>query len=87
MNEVTGIAEVLTGNWEATFPRHYSQKDFTHDASRLRDLARLQTRQPLTEAEQAEVLELRRRIRRADADSVMVVLLESRFRGGGYNFF
>lgn len=85
MNE-TNLAQVLTGDWEASFPRHYSQKDFTHDAGRLRDLARLKTRQPLSEAEAAEVAELRRRIKRADADSVMVVLLESRFRGG-YSFF
>ena len=82
----TGIAEVLTGDWEASFPRYYSQKEFTHDAGRLRDLARKRTREPLSEAEAAEVSELRKRLRRADADSVMVLLIESRLRGG-YNFF
>ena len=82
MNEVTGIAEVLTGDWEASFPRHYDQKSFTHDASRLRDLARKRTREPLTEAEAAEVGELRRRIKRADADSVLLLVLEARTRGG-----
>ena len=47
-----------------------------HDASRLRDLARLRTRQPLSEAEAAEVPELRKRLRRADADAVMVLVIE-----------
>ena len=72
MNE-TDAAQVLVGDpLEATFPRHYTAKEFMHDAGRLRDLARLQTRQPLNEAESAEVIELRRRItagrcRRSDA--------------------
>ena len=42
----------------------------------------LQTRQPLTEAEVAEIAELRKRIRRADADAVMLLVIESRPRGG-----
>ena len=53
-----------------------------HDASRLRDLARLRTRQPLSEAEAAEVPELRKRLRRADADAVMVLVIEHKWRGG-----
>lgn len=82
MNE-TGVAQVLVGDcFEATFPRHYSAKDFMHDASRLRVLARLKTRQPLSEAEQGEVPELRKRLRRADADAVMLLVIESRLRGG-----
>lgn len=84
MNE-TSAAQVLTGDWEASFPRNYSAKDFMHDAARLRDLARLRTRQALTEAESAELPELRRRIKRADSDSVLLLILESRLRGG-FNF-
>jgi hypothetical protein len=42
----------------------------------------LQTRQAFTEAEGAEVAELRKRIRRADADAVMLRVIESRLRGG-----
>lgn len=67
---------------EASFPQHYPLKVFLGDASRLRDLARLRTRQPLTEAEVAEVAELRKRIRRADADAAMPLVIESRLRGG-----
>jgi len=64
------------------FPRHYQQKAFLADASRLRDLARLRTRQALTEAEVAEVAELRKRIRRADGDKIMLLVIETRARGG-----
>lgn len=83
----TGVAEVLTGDWEVRFPNHYHLKAFIHDSGRLRDLARKRTREPLTAAELAELPELRRRIKRADADSVLLLLIESRLgRGGGYNF-
>ena len=82
MNEVTGIAEVLTGDWEATFPRHYQIKAYVRDAGRLRDLARKRTREHLTESELAELPELRKRIKRADADSVLLLILNR----GGYNF-
>ena len=79
----TDVAQVLVGDpLEATFRRHYTAKEFTHDAARLRDLARQQTRQPLNEAEQAEVLELRRRIKRADADAVLLAVIAARLRGG-----
>ena len=54
MNE-TDVAQVLTGDWEASFPRHYQIKAFLADAGRLRDLARKRTREPLSEAEAAEV--------------------------------
>ena len=83
----TDVAQVLVGDWEAAFPRHYSAKEFMHDAARLRDLARLRTRQPLNEAEAAEVPELRKRLRRADADAVMLLVIESRLKGGGFQFF
>jgi hypothetical protein len=72
--------------WRPRFPRHYSAKEFMHDAARLRDLARLRTRQPLNDAELAELPELRRRIKRADSDSVLVLIIETRLRGG-YTFF
>ena len=85
MNE-TDVAQVLTGDWEASFPRHYSAKEFMHDASRLRDLARLRTRQALSVAEVAEVAELRKRIRRADGDAVMMLVLTTRLNGG-HNWF
>jgi hypothetical protein len=81
MNE-TDVGQILTGDWEAEFPRHYERKTFLADAARLRDLARLRIRQSLTEAEQAEVTELRKRIRRADADAVMLLVIEARTRGG-----
>ena len=78
MNE-TDAVQVLVGDClEATFPRHYSAKEFMHDASRLRDLARLQTRQALNEAEVAEAIELRRRLKRADADAVMLAVIAAR---------
>ena len=83
MNEVNGIAQVLVGDpLEATFPRHYSAKEFIHDASQLRDLARLQTREKLNETQLAEAIELRKRIRRADADAVMLAVITARLRGG-----
>jgi hypothetical protein len=81
MNE-TDAAQILTGDWQGLFPRHYSAKEFMHDAARLRDLARLRTRQALTEAELAELPELRGRIKRADSDSVVLLIVESRLRGG-----
>ena len=65
---------------QVTFPRHYTQKAFTADAFRLRDLARVQV--PLTSDEQAEVLQLRRKIKRADADSVMLLVIAAKARGG-----
>jgi hypothetical protein len=81
MNE-TDVAQVLTGDWEASFPRHYQIKAYLGDAGRLRDLAKKRTREYLTEAELAELPELRRRIKRADADSVLLLILNR----GGYNF-
>jgi len=82
MNE-TSAAQVLVGDCMSfEFPRHYQQKAFLADASRLRDLARLRTRQALTEAEVAEVAELRKRIRRADGDKIMLLVIETRARGG-----
>ena len=80
----TDVAQVLVGDpLEATFHRHYTAKEFMHDAGKLRDLARLRTRQPLNEAELAEAVELRRRIRRAaDADAVLLAVIEARLRGG-----
>ena len=83
----TGIAEVLNADcMEVTFPRHYEQKAFMHDASRLRDILRLRTRQVLTEAELAEVVELRKRIRRANADAAMMLVIDHRLNGG-HNWF
>jgi hypothetical protein len=79
----TNVAQVLTGDpLEVSFPRHYTQKNFLHDASRLRDLARLQARQKLSEAELAEVVELRKRIRRADADAALLLVIETRLKSG-----
>jgi hypothetical protein len=79
----TSVAQVLVGDClETSFPRHYSAKEFTHDAGRLRDLARLRTRQPLSEAEAAEVAELRKRIRRADADAALLLVIQTRLKGG-----
>jgi hypothetical protein len=84
MNE-TDVAQVLTGDWEASFPRHYQIKAFLADAGRLRDLARKRSREPLTEAEHGEVPELRKRLRRADADTVLLLALK--VRPGGLQFF
>jgi hypothetical protein len=82
MNE-TRVAQVLVGDpLEVAFPRHYTAKAFTTDASRLRDILRLQTRQPLTEAELAEVVELRRKLRRIDGDLAMMEVVRTRLHGG-----
>lgn len=71
---------------ELEFPPHYSQKSFMADAARIRTLARKKSREPLTPDELAELPELRRRIKRADSDSVLLLILETRLRGG-YTFF
>jgi hypothetical protein len=82
----TGIAEVLSGEcMEVRFPGHYSQKDFVRDWIRLRDLAHKRDRERLTDAELAEVPDLRKRIARVNADSVLLLILESR-KHGGFNF-
>jgi hypothetical protein len=81
MNE-TGAAQVLVDCLETSFPHYYPQKTFLADASRLRDLAHLQTRERLTEAEQSEVRELRKRLRRADADTVLLNVIKTRHAGG-----
>jgi hypothetical protein len=80
MNETN--LQVLTGDWEPSFPRHYQIKAFFSDASRLRDLARKRTREHLTEAELAELPDLRKRLRRVDSDSILLLILKR----GGYNF-
>ena len=85
MNE-TAAPQVLTGDWEPSFPRHYQIKAFLADAGRLRDLARKRTREPLSEAEAAELPELRKRIRRADADAVMMLVIDHRLNGGHHWF-
>jgi hypothetical protein len=83
MNEATSVAEVLsTDCMEVSFPRHYTQKNFTHDAGRLRDILRLQTRQRLTEAELAEIVELRKRLKRIDGDVAMLLVVKTRLHGG-----
>ena len=83
----TGLAKVLNADcMDISFPNHYQQKDFLRDASRLRDLARKRTREPLTEAEQGEVPELRKRLRRADADTVLLLVLKVRQAGGLFFF-
>lgn len=79
MNDETAAPQVLVGDcFAAAFPSHYQLKAFLTDASRLRDLARLQTRQALTEDEQREVIELRKRLRRADADTVLLTVIKTR---------
>jgi hypothetical protein len=78
----TDVAQVLTGDCEAQFPRHYSAKTFTSDATRLRDILRLQTRQALTEEEIAEVVELRKKLRRIDGDLAMMLVIRTRLHGG-----
>jgi hypothetical protein len=84
---VTGIAEVLNADcMEVAFPRHYTQKDFMHDASRLRDILRLQTRQRLTGAELGEIAELRKKLKRIDGDVAMTLVLRTRL-SGGHNWF
>ena len=83
----TGIAEVLNADClEVSFPRHYTQKAFTHDASRLRDILRLQTRQRLTEAELGEIAELRKKLKCIDADVAMMLVIDTRLNGG-HNWF
>ena len=83
----TGIAEVLTGDaLEIEFPRYYVQKAFMHDASRLRDILRLQTRQRLTEDELGEIAELRKKLKRIDGDVAMMLVLRTRL-SGGHNWF
>lgn len=83
----TGIAEVFdTDCLDVSFPRHYTAKAFITDAGRLRDLARVRTRQRLSEAELAEVVELRKRSRRADADAAMLLVIETRLKGGVFFF-
>jgi hypothetical protein len=83
----TGIEQAFSADgMELRFPRHYSQKDFIADAARIRTLARKRTRESLTTDELAEVPELRKRLRRADSDSVLLFIIESRLRGG-YSFF
>lgn len=74
----TDAVQVLVGDCMSfEFPRHYQLKAFLADATRLKDLARKQSREPFTEAEVAEVAELRKRIRRADADAAMLLVIES----------
>jgi hypothetical protein len=86
MNE-TNLAQVMVGDpLEVEFPRHYTVKAFTSDASRLRDILRKRTREHLTEAELGEVVELRKKIRRADADAVMMLVVRTRLNGG-WNWF
>jgi hypothetical protein len=83
----TGIEQVShTDSFEVQFPNFYGVKDFIKDASRLRDIYKLSTRERLSEAERAEVPELRRRLKRADSDSTLLFILRSRERGG-YSFF
>lgn len=79
----TGLSEVASVDcFEVQFPNHYSVKDFLKDASRLRDLHKLHGREKLSEGERAELPELRRRLKRADADTVLLFILESRSHGG-----
>ncbi|MGH8588725.1 MAG: hypothetical protein ACREXX_05105 [Gammaproteobacteria bacterium] len=40
-----------------------------------------------SEADLAEVSELRKRIRRVDADTAMLLVIETRLGRGGWNFF
>ena len=83
----TGIAEVLNADcMEVSFPRHYTQKAFIHDASRLRDILRLQTRQVLSEVELGEVAELRKKLKRIDADVAMMLEIRTSLHGG-HNWF
>jgi hypothetical protein len=76
----TSIEETFSA--EVQFSSFYGVKDFVKDASRLRDLHKLSGREKLSEAERAEVHELRRRLKRADGDAVLVFLLRSRSHGG-----
>jgi len=83
----TDAPHVLVGDCMSfEFPRHYQLKAFLGDASKLRDLARKKSREPLAEAEQVEVLELRKRLRRADGDSILLLIAQTR-RTGGVLFF
>lgn len=78
MNEVTSLAQAM----EVRFSDHYSVKHLIADWDRLRTLARKGGRERLNEAELAEVPALRQRLRRADVDSVLLLVLK-----GGYSFF
>ena len=83
----TGLEEVRSADcFSTSFSRGYSLKQFTADATRLRDLARLQTREKLSEAEVAEIVELRKRIRRADADAVLLAVIKVK-QIGGFQFY
>jgi hypothetical protein len=83
----TSIEQVFSADGlELRFSTHYPQKQFLADAARIRTLARKRTREPLSTDELAELPELRRRLRRADADTVLLAIIEARLRGG-YNFF
>lgn len=82
MNETSAPQTLVEDCMSFEFPRHYQQKAFLADASRLRDLARKRSREPLNDAELGEVVELRKRIRRADGDKVLLLVIETRLRGG-----
>lgn len=48
----------------------------------MRDLHKLRSRETLSETELEELSEIRQRLRRADTDSALLFVLESRSRGG-----
>jgi hypothetical protein len=83
----TDVAKVLVGDpMDVSFPRFYTVKAFTTDAGRLRDILRLQTRQVLSEVELGEVAELRKKLKRIDADVAMMLVIKTRLNGG-HNWF
>jgi len=63
--------------------RDHGQKvPYTEDR---KDFSLPPSKSTLNEAELAEVVEIRKRIRRLDADTAMLLVIENRLRGG-YNF-
>ncbi len=82
---------------EVTFPHFYSKKAFMTDVSRLRALVGMRDHGPKipysgdgkdfskntpSEADLAEVAELRRRLRRLDCDVAMLAVIDNRLHGG-----
>jgi hypothetical protein len=84
----TGIAEVLNADcMESLVSAPLPAKGLsTRRGPALRDILRLQTRQVLTEAELAEVAELRKKLKRIDADVAMMLVIRTSLHGG-WNWF
>jgi hypothetical protein len=83
----TSVEQVSSADsFEVEFPSYYPLKAFIQDASKLRDFARMRTRERLSEDDIREVAELRKRIRRADADAVLLKIIEVK-ANSGFVFF